>query len=526
MKMPRVLRAIELTSAAAIAAGVLYFSGVALAGGRIAPAPHINMGGGGYHPPAMRPNTGGGFHPPAGRPNTGGGFHPPASRPSTGGGYHPPAGRPSTGNNGAGHPNTSNVHPNNGVRPGGTAGGRPSSLSTPRGGSSHTASSGSSMRTHANGSPAEFHDARRGTTVQHGLNGGNRVSSFRSNHEGIVSARGRPGFVQHPYSYGGREFASRTYVSGGRVYSANFMAYSYRGAFMSVYAPGFYYSPYFYGWAYNPWGTPFAYGWGFAGLPWYGYYGYYFSPYATYPSAAYWLTDYLISQDLQTAYTAHVEGGETDGMPPDEPGQAPALTPDVKQMISDEVRNQLALENQEAQMVSHQQDVDPGSSGIDRILNDAAKGKSHVFVVNTALDVVDTAQNECSLSDGDVLSLQTAPPGDATTASLLVLSSKGGQECAPQTTVTVQLTDLQEMQNHMRELIDQGLQELQKKQGSNGIPALPASVPAQPTPAPYSAIAPPPDPNAAVEIQQQADQASEVEKDVSAETATVGGSGQ
>jgi hypothetical protein len=33
------------------------------------------------------------------------------------------------------------------------------------------------------------------------------------------------------------------------------------------------------------------------------------------------------------------------------------------------------------------------------------------------------------------------------------------------------LTDLQEMQNHMRETIDQGLQDLQAKQGKGGLPA-------------------------------------------------------
>jgi hypothetical protein len=361
-------------------------------------------------------------------------------------------------------------------------------------------------------------------TVQHGMNGGHRSMTEHADHSRVVSSRGRAGYVQHPYHYGGHDYGRRTYVYGGHVYGRNYMGYPYRGVYLNVYAPGAFYSPYFYGWMYNPWATPFAYGWGFAGSPWYGYYGYYFSPFGMYPSASYWLTDYMISADLQAAYAAHTDGGEMDGAAPAEGGGAPLLTPEVKQQIADEVRNELALENQEAQRVTQKQDVDPGSSGIDRILSDAAKGKPHVFVVGAALDVVDASQTECTLSDGDVLSLQAAPDADAVAVNLVVLASKGGQECQKQATVSVALADLQEMQNHMRETIDQGLQELQNKQGKDGIPAMPSSVPTQATPAPYDAIAPPPDPDAAAEIQQQSQQSDQVEKEVTAE-ATQPGSG-
>jgi hypothetical protein len=234
-----------------------------------------------------------------------------------------------------------------------------------------------------------------------------------------------------------------------------------------------------------------------------------------YPSAAYWLTDYMISSDLQTAYAAHQEAGEADGAPPSA-GGPPELTPDVKQQIADEVRDQLALENSEAQQNAQQQDVDPGSSGIARMLSD---GRSHVLVVGSALDVVDSSGTECALSDGDVLSLRTSPPADATAADVVVLSSKGGPECEKQSTVSVALIDLQEMQNHMRETIDQGLQELQAKQGTGGLPALPPSAQGQPAPAQYASIAPPPDPSIATEIQQQTQQADQAETE---ETQSVG----
>jgi hypothetical protein len=363
------------------------------------------------------------------------------------------------------------------------------------------------VRNRPDGRLSDMHDPKRDMDVHHGLNGNRAISVERADHSRVFAERGRPGFVQHPYSFHGHDFARRTYFYHGREYSHFYQGYAYRGLYMNVYAPGYYYRPAFYGWAYNPWAVPIAYGWGWGGNPWFGYYGYYFQPYPVYPSAAFWLTDYMISSDLQTAYAAHQEAGEADGAPPSA-GGPPELTPDVKQQIADEVRNQLALENQEAQQNAQQQDVDPASSGIARMMSD---GRSHVFVVGSALDVVDSSQRECALSDGDVLALQTSAAADATAADVVVLSSKGGPECQKQATVSVALADLQEMQNHMRETIDQGLQDLQAKQGKGGLPALPPSAQSQPDPAQYAAVAPPPDPSAAAEIQQQTQQADQAE---------------
>jgi hypothetical protein len=180
----------------------------------------------------------------------------------------------------------------------------------------------------------------------------------------------------------------------------------------------------------------------------------------------------------------------------------------VKQQIAEEVNGQLALENQESQQNTQNQDIDPGSSGVARMLSD---GHKHVFVVGSALDVVDSNQNECALSDGDVLGLMNPPPADATAADLVVLASKGSNECQKTSTVTVQLTDLQEMQNRMRELIDTGLQELQNKQGKGGLPQAPQSAQAPPVPAQYAEIAPPADSDAGAEIQQQTQQADQAE---------------
>jgi hypothetical protein len=335
----------------------------------------------------------------------------------------------------------------------------------------------------------------------------------------MVSERGRRGYSQRGYNHHGHEYGRRGYYYHGHEYNRYYRGYGYRGLYLDVYAPGFYYGPGFYGWAYNPWARPITFGWGWGGNPWYGYYGGYFQPYAVYPSAAFWLTDYIISQDLQTAYAAHQEAGEVDGAQM-AAGGPPAMTQEVKDMIAAEVKAQLALENQEATLTAQHQDVDPASSGIARMLAD---GHSHMFVAGSALDLTDANGQECGISDGDALELKTAPPADATAAELVVLASKGGTECQKNAVVTVQLTDLQEMQNHLRETIDQGLQDLQAKQGKDGLPPAPPSAQAKPVEAEYAAAAPPPDPTEVADLQQQNLQADQAEKDVTGEVSQESG---
>ncbi len=392
--------------------------------------------------------------------------------------------------------------PSNGFR---AAGGHP----MPNGVHDRALAGGGNIRTRSNGRISDVHDARRGMDVHHGLNGNRRISVERADHSRIVGMRGWPGFVQHPYAFHGHDFARRTYFYHGRMYSHFYRGYPYHGMYLHVYAPGFYFRPAFYGWAYNPWAAPITFAWGWGAAPWYGYYGAYFTPFATYPSAPYWLTDYMISNDLQEAYNAQQEAGEANGAPV-AAGGAPTLTPEIKQEIASEVQAQLALENAEAQQNAQGQEADPGSSGIARMTSD---GKPHTLLVSSALDVTDASGNECSLSDGDVLQLATLPASDASEANLIVLASKGGNECQAHDTVAIGLDDLQEMQNQMRATIDQGLQELQSKQGTGGIPKLPPSAQGQPADAQYAAAAPPPDANAGAEIQQQMQEADQAEKE-------------
>ena len=107
-------------------------------------------------------------------------------------------------------------------------------------------------------------------------------------------------------------------------------------------------------------------------------------------------------------------------------GGPPALTPETKQQIAAEVKSQIALENQESAQNTAGQDIDPGSSGIARLLSD---GRPHVFVAGGSLDVTDASGQECSVSDGDALQLRTPPPSDATSANLVFSPARVNPEC-------------------------------------------------------------------------------------------------
>jgi hypothetical protein len=309
--------------------------------------------------------------------------------------------------------------------------------------------------------------------------------------------------------YHGREFGHRTYYDHGRYHDAYYHRYGYRGGYLDVYAPARYYPVGFYGWAYNPWAAPIAYSWGWGGAPWYGYYGAYFVPYPVYPSAAFWLTDYLIATSLQAAYAAQAADAQAAAIAAN--SGPPVLTPDIKKMVADEVQRQVALENSEAQANAQKQDIDPASSGIARMLSD---NQPHVFIAGSDLDLTDAAGQECSISQGDILEVASAPPADATGATALVLASKGGKECVKSANVTVAFNDLQDMQNHMRETIDAGMGDLQSKQGKGGLPAAPPSAQAAPVQAAFAAAAPPPDTNAAAEITEQTKAADQSEQEV------------
>jgi hypothetical protein len=385
--------------------------------------------------------------------------------------------------------------------------------SVPKGATVSTTKSGGTVTKRSDGKVASLHDPKRGMDVHRGLNGNRTVVVERSDHSRVVVEHGGHGYVQRPYSYHGHEYARRSYYYHGAYYNNYYGRYSYRGVFINPYYPAYYYGPAYYGWVYNPWAAPVAYAWGWAATPWFGFYGAYFTPYPVYAAPSLWLTDYMISASLAADYQARTEA-QNQAAALSNP--AP-LSPEVKQLIADEVKRQVALENQEAQNTAAEPDA--ASSSIQRVLTD---GVQHVFVAGQDLDVVDTAGRECAISQGDAFQLSDVNPSDPTLTSLnlSVLASKGGRECPKGDTITVELPDLQNMCNHMRETIDQGMKELQAKQGTGGLPAAPASAKAPPVESAMALNAPPPPPEkeVAAELSEQVKSADVAENEATADT--------
>jgi hypothetical protein len=245
--------------------------------------------------------------------------------------------------------------------------------------------------------------------------------------------------------------------------------------------------------------------------PWYGYYGGYFTPYPVYSSPALWLTDFLFAATLEAAYEERMDAyadarARADASRYYASDGPTMLTPEVKAAISREVQLQLEAERAEAQQSASYTPSEPS------LLSD---NTSHVFVVTRSMDVpnLTNAGQECVITEGDVLQSDGRTPQDADAANVVVLASKG-QDCRKGSVVSVPLQDLVEMQNHMRETIDQGLEELRSKQGQDGLPSLPDSAAGAPVQASFAADVPPADDNVAAELRQEATQATEAEQQV------------
>src|SRR5271168_2578339 len=319
-----------------------------------------------------------------------------------------------------------------------------------------------------------------GMTVNRGINGNRRVVTERNGQRFVSNGR-RGGYAERPYrTYGGRSYYQRTYVYGGRSYARVYGRFGYRGGNYYRYYPTYYYHPAYYGWAYNPWASPVAYGWGWGGAPWYGYYGAYFQPYPVYPYASLWLTDYLIGASLQAAY----EAGQADAASLEQLGalaygggyeaasdsvSAVKLTPELKQQIADEVKAEIAAEKTAAG-AGTSTTAAPAATGDEKPA--ALDPAFNIFVVSADLDVSTDDGQDCTLSIGDVIERVDADAGSDNGVHVRVRAGKTS-DCKVGSTPQVDLNDLQEMHNHFREQVDAGLESLAKNAGKNGLPAAP-----------------------------------------------------
>ena len=371
--------------------------------------------------------------------------------------------------------------------------------------------------------------------INHNLHGGRTIVSTHNGARVVTTGR-HGGYVQRSYvTRGGHSYYSRTYYYHGGYRSGIYRGYYYGGRPYYGYYPSYYYGPAYYGWAYNPWPAPVAYGWGWGGAPWYGYYGGYFAPYPVYPSAAFWLTDYLIAANLQAAYAAQAEaeaGGLAKwGWPASDElvasmGPIPAadasgvvMSAEVKKALSEEIKAQLADDQSaagSAKASGAQQGSAPANSNeAPPALNPARR----TFVVSDDLSVVADGE-ECSLTAGDIITRITDKPDDDNNVNVSVAASKK-TDCAPGKMVAVAVDDLQEMHNHFREQLTSGMGELAKKQGKDGLPKAPDT-----TTTAGDVPEPPPDKTAAKTLEDQEKAADQTEADVKQEASSSGGGSQ
>jgi hypothetical protein len=375
---------------------------------------------------------------------------------------------------------------------------------------------------------------RNGMHIEHGLNGSRRIESTHNGAHIVTTGRGS-GYVQRAYvTRGGRSYVSRTTIINHRAYTGVYRSYSFHGHAYYGYHPAFYYGHAYYGWAYNPWAAPVYYGWGWGGAPWYGFYGAYFAPYPVYPSAAFWLTDYLIAANLQAAYAAQAaasaaangaaaNGAAANGAAADQTqdsanNSAPAdnsgsvtLSPEVKAAIAEEVKAQLAAEQAAAaqpassggQPAATQASAAPASDEVPPALDPARR----TFVVASDLAVVGDGQ-ECQLTSGDVITRITDTPDDDNKVTVSVSAGKKA-DCAAGKQVAVSVDDLQEMQNHFQEQLDSGMKDLASKQGTGGLPKAPDT-----TTVASDVPPPPPDTSAEKTLQDQQAAADQTEAQV------------
>jgi hypothetical protein len=355
---------------------------------------------------------------------------------------------------------------------------------------------------------------KSGMTINHGSHGERRYESRRPDGGRIVGfGRGR-GFAEHVYYRGGHPFMRRTYFYNGHRYAYAYRGYYWHGHPYYGYVPPYYYNSAYYGWAYTPWGARVAYGWG--GSPWYRSYGYYFAPSPFYDSASLWLTDYLLAAELQSAYEARAQASAgVAGQDSAADGQA-TITPEMKQLIADEVRAQIQAEQGEEESAPANSEPDapvsntppPASQNGPDVLPAALDPALKTFLVSTVLSESVSDGTECSLSPGDILTrIQDTP--DANQAVKVVVASSQRNDCAAGTQLVFAVMDLQDMHNDFRAKLSEGLNQLAQNQGKNGIPAGP---PAASKPNPTGQAQP--DLTVEADLKTQQDEVAQAESDI------------
>jgi hypothetical protein len=349
--------------------------------------------------------------------------------------------------------------------------------------------------------------------VSRGLAGGQvRVVRYGNTLSGTVERTIRPGLV------------SRTFVSGGHVLYAHVYqhhvwhqfgrAFAYETFVPAVRYPGVYYA-----WALAAWPRPVTYTWGWQVQPWYPIYGSLFTPYQVYTSPDLWMTDYIISQSMQTAYQAQTvapasepapqgtpaapapqssvavsaaQPGDavsaaqpSDAAPAPQPSDAPpapqssgtpsapvalppAITPQVKAQLNAQIKVQL----------QEQQAAAATPVTLTTQSTPPALRPNHVFFqVVQPLDVPSgTAYGHCSLSANDYIKRTGGMSNDDWMIPVVVELSRPS-DCPEGLRTRIGLNDLNAMENEQEAQVMEAMQAASKSMGPNGPPSGPRAHP-------------------------------------------------
>ena len=368
--------------------------------------------------------------------------------------------------------------------------------------------------------------------INHGPHGERVVQTIRPDGSRVVTLGRNYGYVERPLRAG---YMQRTYVAGGRVYVRVYRPYAYGGIRFFGYVPPVTYSPAFYGWMVRPWGPRVGFGWGFVGLPWFGFYRGYFVPAPYYPAPAYWMTDYMFAQSLQTAYV--VPG---PGMPPQPPPMAP-MPPDARQGVVNSVQQEVQDQQQQppapvpggpsggwqpipptgqpprqpvtpdpsqpAPFQSPGGQPDPGQPPVSDKKPFYLNPSERDLPVSTVTTLDMPNGQTCSLSPGSVIHRQNEIV-QGNSMGISVASSLPG-DCPIGTVSKMDLKTLQDVHLQFEEQTDLSEQLLARSQGQGGLPGSPA-----PNPQATPGAQPPPDPSAGPSLQQQKRDADQAEQQI------------
>jgi hypothetical protein len=339
--------------------------------------------------------------------------------------------------------------------------------------------------------------------VSRGLAGGQvRVVRY-GNTLSVVERTLRPGFM------------SRTFVNGGHVlythvYQRHLWQQFGRTFAYETFVPAVRYPGAYYAWALAAWPHPVSYTWGWQVQPWYPMYGSLFTPYPVYTSPDLWMTDYIIAQNMQTAYQAQPlapaiqpapqgapaapASDSSVAMPAAQPSDAaaapqpsevppapqssgtpaapvalpPAITPQVKAQLTAQIKVQLQEQQAAAAMplTLTTQSTPP------------ALRPNHVFFqVVQPLDVPSgTANAHCSLSANDYIKRTGGMSNDDWMIPVVVELSRA-PDCPEGLRTRIGLNDLNAMENEQEAQVMEAMQAASKSMGPNGPPSGPGAHP-------------------------------------------------